>query len=33
MMKNKQDKKLKIGNLDTIRVVMDVRDIVMGIIY
>ena len=30
MMKGKQDKVLKIGNLDTIRVVMDVRDIVMG---
>jgi GDP-mannose 4,6-dehydratase len=30
MMKGKQEKVLKIGNLDTIRVVMDVRDIVMG---
>ena len=30
MMKNKQKKILKIGNLDTVRVVMDVRDIVMG---
>tara|TARA_B110000977_G_scaffold190833_1_gene262127 strand:- start:4142 stop:5119 length:978 start_codon:yes stop_codon:yes gene_type:complete len=30
MMKNKQEKILKIGNLDTTRVVMDVRDIVMG---
>jgi GDP-mannose 4,6-dehydratase len=30
MMKGKQDKVLKIGNLDTIRGVMDVRDIVMG---
>lgn len=30
MMKGKQEKVLKIGNLETIRVVMDVRDIVMG---
>ena len=30
MMKDKQEKILKIGNLDTVRVVMDVRDIVMG---
>ena len=30
MMLNKQEKILKIGNLDTVRVVMDVRDIVMG---
>ena len=30
MMKGKQEKILKIGNLETIRVVMDVRDIVMG---
>jgi GDP-4-dehydro-6-deoxy-D-mannose reductase len=30
MMKGKQEKVLKIGNLETIRVVMDVRDIVIG---
>ena len=30
MMKGKQERVLKIGNLETIRVVMDVRDIVMG---
>jgi GDP-4-dehydro-6-deoxy-D-mannose reductase len=30
MMKNKQESILKIGNLETTRVVMDVRDIVMG---
>ncbi len=30
MVKDKQEKILKIGNLDTIRVVIDVRDIVMG---
>jgi GDP-4-dehydro-6-deoxy-D-mannose reductase len=30
MMKGTQEKVLKIGNLDTTRVVMDVRDIVMG---
>jgi len=30
MMKGHQDKVLKIGNLETTRVVMDVRDIVMG---
>lgn len=30
MMKGKQERLLKIGNLETIRVVMDVRDIVMG---
>jgi GDP-4-dehydro-6-deoxy-D-mannose reductase len=30
MMKNQQERVLKIGNLETTRVVMDVRDIVMG---